>query len=88
VVKRLLTDNSTPYRVTGLRTLVRRLAVQVERWTGSALRECLYLEVFHSADQRRRGLDTWIDHYSRERPHLALNASPPLVGLQQAVAAS
>ncbi|MFP5316660.1 MAG: integrase core domain-containing protein, partial [Actinomycetes bacterium] len=101
-VQRLLTDNGTPYRSRAFGRLVRRLAVRhiftrpyrpqtngkVERWIGSALRECLYLEVFHSAEQRRRGLIRWIDHYNRERPHLALNGSPPLVRLQQLMAVS
>jgi transposase InsO family protein len=101
-VERLLTDNGTPYRSRAFGRCVRRLGVRhiftrpyrpqtngkVERWIGSALRECLYLEVFASADQRRRGLMAWIDHYNRERPHLALNGSPPLVKLQQLMTAS
>jgi putative transposase len=59
-----------------------------ERWIGSALRECLYLEVFHTAEQRRRGMTAWIEHYNRERPHLALQGSPPPVRLQQLMTAS
>lgn len=101
-VERLLTDNGVPYRSHAFGRLVRRLAVRhiftrpyrpqtngkVERWIGSALRECLYLEVFHSSEQRRRGLMAWIEHYNRQRPHLALNGSPPLVRLQQLMTVS
>lgn len=101
-VERILTDNGPGYRSqafarvarwTGIRLIRTRpyrpqTNGKVERWIGSALRECLYLEVFHNAEQRRRRLATWIDHYNRERPHLALNGSPPLVRLQQLMTVS
>ena len=101
-VERILTDNGPGYRSrafarvarwTGIRLIRTRpyrpqTNGKVERWIGSALRECLYLEVFHSAEQRRRGLLAWIEHYNRSRPHLALNGSPPLVRLQQLMATS
>ncbi|HEX2766062.1 MAG TPA: IS481 family transposase [Candidatus Limnocylindria bacterium] len=96
-VERILTDNGPGYRSLAFARVARWAGIRlirtrpyrpqtngkVERWIGSALRECLYLEVFHSAEQRWWGLAAWIDHYNRERPHLALNGSPPLVRLQQ-----
>lgn len=99
-VERILTDNGPGYRSlafarvarwTGIRLIRTRpyrpqTNGKVERWIGSALRECLYLEVFASAEQRRRGLMGWIEHYNRERPHLALNGNPPLARLQQLMA--
>lgn len=96
-VERILTDNGAGYRSrafarvarwTGCRLIRTRpyrpqTNGKVERWIGSALRECLYLEVFHSSEQRRRRLAAFIDYYNAERPHLALQGSPPLVRLHQ-----
>lgn len=101
-VERILTDNGPGYRSRAFARVARWSGIRlirtrpyrpqtngkVERWIGSALRECLYLQVFHSAEQRRRGLMAWIEHYNRARPHLALNGSPPLARLQELMAAS
>jgi len=99
-VARILTDNGAGYRSRAFARVARYAGCRlirtrpyrpqtngkVERWIGTVLRECLYLEVFHSSEQRQRRLVAFIAYYNAERPHLALQGSPPLVRLQQLMA--
>lgn len=65
-VDRVLTDNGSPYRSNAWRRVCRIAGLRhrrtrpyhpqtngkAERWIQTALRECLYLEVFNSSEQR------------------------------------
>jgi len=90
-VERILTDNGSAYRSRPFARLLRRLGIahkrtrpyrpqtngKVERWIRTVLRECLYLAVFASSEQRRRALGRFIAFYNDRRPHLAFKGGPP-----------
>ena len=90
-VQRVLTDNGSPYkskawrracRVTGVRHKLTRpyhpqTNGKVERWIRSVLGECLYLEVFHTPDERRLALARYLRYYNDHRPHLGIGGIPP-----------
>ncbi len=100
-VDRILTDNGSPYRSrpwarvcrhTGLRHRRTRpyhpqTNGKAERWIQTALRECLYLEVFNSGEQRLAGLDQFVQWYNLHRPHRAHKGLPPSARLAQLQAA-
>jgi transposase InsO family protein len=101
VVRRLLTDNGSPYvsrafrraaRLTGLkhsRTRPYRPQTngKVERWIRTVLAECLYLQVFGSSDQRRRALERFVAWYNEQRPHLGIGGRTPRQRLNEKLAA-
>jgi transposase InsO family protein len=49
----------------------------VERWVGSARRECLDRLLIFSRRQLERVLRIYVRHYNQERPHRALNLQAP-----------
>jgi len=99
--QRILTDNGMAYRsrvwrracrMAGLRHLRTRpyhpqTNGKAERWIQTALRECLYLEVFNESDERRAGLQRFLRWYNTHRPHRALKGLPPQARLTQLQAA-
>jgi transposase InsO family protein len=101
VVDRLLTDNGSPYRSQAWRRVCRLAHLRhrltrpyhpqtngkAERWIRTVLSECLYLEVFHSSDQRRAALLHFVQWYNRHRPHRALGGLSPWTRLGQLQAA-
>lgn len=101
VLDRILTDNGSPYKSKAWRRVCRAAGLRhrftrpyhpqtngkAERWIQTALRECLYLEVFHSGDQRRDGLDRFVRWYNTHRPHRALRGATPSARLRQLTAA-
>lgn len=98
---RVLTDNGNPYRSHAWRRVCRMTGLRhrrtrpyhpqtngkAERWIQTALRECLYLEVFHESDQRREGLHRFVQWYNAHRPHRALKGLSPSARLTQLQAA-
>lgn len=90
-VVRLLTDNAMAYRSRLFDRLRRRLGLRhsrtrphrpqtngkAERWIRTVLSECLYLEVFHSPDERRVALARFIEYYNEQRPHLGIDGRTP-----------
>lgn len=100
VVQRILSDNGNGYRSRVFARLVGRLTVKhtrtrpyrpqtngkVERWIRTVLAECLYLEVFHSSEQRRLALDGFIEYYNGVRPHLGIGGRTPRQRLSEKLA--
>ena len=98
---RILTDNGSPYKSTAWRRVCRAARLRhcrtrpyhpqtngkAERWIQTALRECLYLEVFHTSDERAAGLAHFVRWYNSHRPHRALKGLTPSVRLAQLQAA-
>jgi transposase InsO family protein len=98
---RVLTDNGSPYRSKAWRRVCRIAGLshrrtrpyhpqtngKAERWIQTALRECLYLEVFNSSEQRLHGLDQFVRWYNLHRPHRAHKGLPPSARLAQLQAA-
>lgn len=98
---RILTDNGSPYRSKAWRRVCRAAHLRhrrtrpyhpqtngkAERWIQTALRECLYLEVFHGSDQRCDALLRFVGWYNAHRPHRALNGLSPSARLTQLQAA-
>ncbi|HEY8676821.1 MAG TPA: IS481 family transposase [Candidatus Dormibacteraeota bacterium] len=100
-VDRVLTDNGSPYRSKAWRRVCRSAGLRhrrtrpyhpqtngkAERWIQTALRECLYLEVFNSSGQREAGLQQFIQWYNLHRPHRAHKGLSPSARLAQLQAA-
>lgn len=100
-VKRLLTDNGSPYRSRVFARARRWLGVRhsrtrpyrpqtngkAERWIRTVLSECLYVEVFASPDGRRLALERFIDYYNGQRPHLGIGGRTPRQRLADLMAA-
>jgi transposase InsO family protein len=91
-VQRVLTDNGSQY-VSGVwkaacadlgvgarRTRPYRPQTngKVERWFQTVLRECLYLHPLANEDERQRALDTFVEYYNHDRPHLGIKGLTPL----------
>jgi transposase InsO family protein len=100
-VRRLLTDNGSPYISRALRRVIRLLGLKhsrtrpyrpqtngkCERWIRTVLAECLYLEVFGSSEIRQRSLERFVAWYNEERPHLGIGGRTPRQRLNEKLAA-
>ena len=98
---RILSDNGSPFKSKAWRRVCRMAGLRhrrtqpyhpqtngkAERWIQTALRECLYLEVFHDSAQRRAGLTRFTAWYNAYRPHRALQGLSPRARLTQLQAA-
>ncbi len=49
----------------------------IERWVGSARRECLDRMLIFSRRQLERVLSIYVQHYNEQRPHRALDLQTP-----------
>ena len=49
----------------------------IERWVGSARRECLDRMLIFSRRQLERVLRVYVQHYNEQRPHRALDLQAP-----------
>ena len=90
-VRRIISDNGSPYRSRVFRSALRRLRIKhtrtrpyrpqtngkVERWIRTVLSECFYLEVFGNGQQRRLALERFIGYYNDIRPHLGIGGRTP-----------
>jgi Integrase core domain len=61
--------------------------IWAERFIGTVLSECLCVEVFNSAAERRLGLDRFIGYYNAERPLLGIGGRTPWQRLSELLAA-
>jgi transposase InsO family protein len=100
-VIRLLTDNGSPYRSRVFARARRWLGLRhsrtrpyrpqtngkAERWIRTVLSECLYVEVFHSAGERRLALERFVGYYNGQRPHLGIGGRTPRQRLTELMAA-
>jgi len=101
VVRRILTDNGSPYVSRAFRRALRWLEIRhsrtrpyrpqtngkVERWIRTVLTECLYLEAFASSDHRRVALDRFVAWCNEQRPHLGIGGRTPRQRLKDKLAA-
>jgi transposase InsO family protein len=90
-VKRVMTDNGSPYasklhaiacRELGLRHLRTqpyrpRTNGKAERFIQTMLREWAYGRLYGSSAERREALPLWLDRYNWRRPHGSLGHRPP-----------
>lgn len=100
-VRRILTDNGSPYVSRAFRAVARRLGLRhgrtrpyrpqtngkCERWIRTVLAECLYLEVFVSSTERRLALARFVVWYNEARPHLGIGGRTPRQRLTEKLAA-
>jgi transposase InsO family protein len=100
-VRRILSDNGSPYVSRAFAAALRQLGIRhsrtrpyrprtngkAERWIRTVLSECLYLEVFASSAQRRLALARFIGYYNGTRPHLGIGGRTPRQRLREKLAA-
>jgi transposase InsO family protein len=100
-VRRLLSDNGSPYVSRVFRAAARRLGLRhtrtrpyrpqtngkVERWIRTVLSECLYREAFASSEERRLALERFVRYYNEVRPHLGIGGRTPRQRLADKLAA-
>ena len=51
--------------------------VFIERLWRSLKYECVYLHVFETGSEVRRGINKWMQHYNADRPHSSLDGATP-----------
>ena len=51
--------------------------VFIERLWRSLKYECIYLHVFETGSEVRRGINKWMQHYNGDRPHSSLDGATP-----------
>jgi transposase InsO family protein len=100
-VRRILSDNGSPYVSRAFAETLRHLGIghsrtrpyrprtngKAERWIRTVLSECLYLEVFASSAERRLALTRFIGYYNEVRPHLGIGGRTPRQRLSEKLAA-
>jgi transposase InsO family protein len=100
-VRRVLSDNGSPYVSRAFAAALRYLGLKhsrtrpyrprtngkAERWIRTVLSECLYREVFASSAQRRLALARFIGYYNGVRPHLGIGGRTPRQRLSEKLAA-
>lgn len=94
-IRRVLTDNGSPFRSTAFATACRELQIRhvftrpyrpqtngkAERFIQSALREWAYGWAYQHSTQRTEALDAWIHHYNWHRPHQGIGGLAPMTRL-------
>ena len=95
-IKRLLTDNGSPFRSRDFAKTCLQLGIKhsftrpyrpqtngkAERFIQSALREWAYGFVYQNSAQRTETLDDWIHHYNWHRPHQGIGGVAPMSRLK------
>ena len=98
-VRRLLTDNGSPYRSKVFKAMRESFGLKhsrtrpyrprtngkAERLIQTALREWAYGPAWQSSEQRNQALTAWLHHYNHHRPHSALGGQPPVTRLNNLV---
>ena len=96
-VKRLLTDNGSPYLSTLHALACRRLGIRhlrtrpyrpqtngkAERFIRTMLGGWAYGAIYRSSAERTAALDGWLWHYNHQRRHSALGHKPPAARLAE-----
>ena len=98
-VRKLLTDNGSPYRSKEFKAMRESLGLKhsrtrpyrprtngkAERLIQTALREWAYGPTWQSSDERNQALSDWLHFYNHHRPHSALGGQPPVTRLNNLV---
>ena len=97
-IKRLLTDNGSPFRSYAFRDACAALGIRhkftrayrpqtngkAERFIQSALREWAYGIAYNHSTERTDMLAKWQHHYNWHRPHAGIGGKPPMFRLMSA----
>ena len=98
-VRKLLTDNGSPYRSKAFKAMREAFGLKhsrtrpyrprtngkAERLIQTALREWAYGPTWQSSDERNQALSAWLHFYNHHRPHSALGGQPPVTRLNNLV---
>ena len=98
-VRKLLTDNGSPYRSKEFKAMREAYGLKhsrtrpyrprtngkAERLIQTALREWAYGPTWQSSDERNQALSAWLHFYNHHRPHSALGGQPPVTRLNNLV---
>jgi len=98
-VRKLLTDNGSPYRSKEFKAMREAFGLKhsrtrpyrprtngkAERLIQTALREWAYGPTWQSSDERNQALNAWLHFYNHHRPHSALGGQPPVSRLNNLV---
>lgn len=98
-IRKLLTDNGSPYRSKAFKAMREAFGLKhgrtrpyrprtngkAERLIQTALREWAYGPTWQSSDQRNQALQAWLHFYNHHRPHSALGGQPPITRLNNLV---
>jgi transposase InsO family protein len=96
-VKRLITDNGSPYRSTVHAIACRALGIRhlrtrpyrpqtngkAERFIRTMLGGWAYGALYRNSKERAAALDGWLDYYNHHRRHSALGHKPPIARLNE-----
>jgi len=94
-VRKLLTDNGSPYRSKAFKDMREAFSLKhsrtqpyrprtngkAERLIQTALREWAYGPTWQNSDERNQALNVWLHHYNHHRPHSAIGGQPPITRL-------
>jgi transposase InsO family protein len=95
-VRRVLTDNGSPFRSTAFAKTCAELGIRhvftrpyrpqtngkAERFIQSALREWAYGWTYQHSSQRAETLEAWTHHYNWHRPHQGIEGHAPMSRLK------
>jgi transposase InsO family protein len=98
-VKKLLTDNGSPYRSKAFKAMRESFGLKhsrtrpyrprtngkAERLIQTALREWAYGPTWQTSDERNQALGAWLHFYNYHRPHSALGGQPPITRLNNLI---
>lgn len=98
-VRKLLTDNGSPYLSKEFKAMREAYGIKhsrtrpyrprtngkAERLIQTALREWAYGPTWQSSDERNQALQAWLHFYNHHRPHSALGGQPPVTRLNNLV---
>lgn len=98
-VRKLLTDNGSPYRSKAFKDVREAFGLKhsrtqpyrprtngkAERLIQTALREWAYGPTWQNSDERNQALKVWLHHYNHHRPHSAIGGQPPITRLNNLV---
>jgi transposase InsO family protein len=91
-VERVMTDNGSAFRSRRYARTLRLLHIthkrtrpytpktngKAERFVQTSLREWAYAKAYETSEQRRSELGVFLFNYNWKRPHMSLNAKPPV----------
>lgn len=98
-VRKLLTDNGSPYRSRDFKAMRESFGLKhsrtrpyrprtngkAERLIQTALREWAYGPTWQNSDERNQALNAWLHFYNHHRPHSALGGQPPVTRLNNLI---
>ena len=98
-VRKLLTDNGSPYRSKEFKAMREAFGLKhsrtrpyrprtngkAERLIQTALREWAYGPTWQNSEERNQALSAWLHFYNHHRPHSALGGQPPVTRLNNLI---